>query len=131
LRRTFELTPHPDAVASALDALEASLIDAGASNELALEFRLLGEEAITNVVKYADAASIVVLLDVSDDAVTFELRDNGNPFDPLGAAAPDLDAGLEERPLGGLGIHLMQTLADDVTYERDGDCNVLRLIKSR
>ena len=131
MQRTLELPSRPEAVASALDTIEASLVEARASHELALEFRLLGEEAITNVVKYADAESMVVLLDISDDTVVLELRDDGKPFDPLGAAAPDLEAGVEERSLGGLGIHLIQTLADDVSYERDGEWNVLRLTKSR
>ena len=131
MKSTIELSSRPESVAPALDELESKLLDAGASHELALEFRLLGEEAITNIVKYAGAEKMIVVIDVSDDAVVFELKDDGNAFDPLQATSPDLELGVEDRPLGGLGIHLIQTLADEVSYESGSEWNVLRLSKSR
>jgi anti-sigma regulatory factor (Ser/Thr protein kinase) len=131
LQRTFELASRTDAVAPVLDAIEACLAENGLPTELTLELRLLGEEAITNIVKYAGANGITVAVEVSEPSVMLELRDDGRPFDPLSAAPPDLDASVEQRPLGGLGIHLLQTLTDAVSYERDADWNVLRLTKNR
>ena len=98
---------------------------------LVLELRLLCEEAVTNVVKYGGARSMTLHLDVSNERITLELRDDGAPFDPLTASPPELDKDLSDRPLGGLGIHLMQSLADELRYARDGDENVLRLTKKR
>jgi len=131
LRRTFELASRPDAIAPALDSIETGLADVGVAQELALELRLIAEEVITNVVKYAEADTIQIDFKVSDITVVLDVRDNGKRFDPLGAAAPDLEASVEDRPLGGLGIHLVQALADEVSYERRGDWNVLRLTKKR
>lgn len=131
LRRQFTLASRPDEVASTLDAIEIALVESGLTHELTMELRLLGEEAITNVVKYARAESIEVVVEVSKTSVVLELRDDGQQFDPLSAAAPDLDASVEDRPLGGLGIHLIQTLTDDVSYERDEGWNVLQLTKKR
>lgn len=131
MRRTFELASRPDAIAPALDSIETGLADVGVAQELALELRLIAEEVITNVVKYAEADTIQIDFKVSDITVVLEVRDNGKRFDPLGAAAPDLEASVEDRPLGGLGIHLVQALADEVSYERRDDWNVLRLTKKR
>ena len=131
MRRTFELASRPDAIAPALDSIETGLADVGVAQELALELRLIAEEVITNVVKYAEADTIQIDFKVSDITVVLDVRDNGKRFDPLGAAAPELEASVEDRPLGGLGIHLVQALADEVSYERRDDWNVLRLTKKR
>ena len=131
MQRTFELASRPDAIAPALDSIETGLADVGVAQELVLELRLISEEVITNVVKYAEADTIRIHFKVSDVTVILEVRDNGKRFDPLGAAAPDLEASVEDRPLGGLGIHLVQALADEVSYERRDDWNVLRLTKKR
>jgi anti-sigma regulatory factor (Ser/Thr protein kinase) len=53
--------------------------------------------------------------------------DNGIPFDPHDAPAPNLDAPIEERTPGGLGVHLVKATMDDVQYRRDGDRNVLTI----
>lgn len=131
MQRTFELASRPDAVAPALDAIETGLVDVGVAQELALELRLISEEIITNVVKYAEAGAIQVNFEVSDINVVLEVRDDGKRFDPLGATAPDLEAGVADRPLGGLGIHLVRALADELSYERRDGWNVLRLTKKR
>jgi anti-sigma regulatory factor (Ser/Thr protein kinase) len=47
------------------------------------------------------------------------LQDEGRPFDPLAQAAPDVTASAEDRPIGGLGLHLIRQLCDELHYERD------------
>ena len=61
--------------------------------------------------------------------LTMTIADDGVPFDPLGAEAPDVDAPLEEREIGGLGIHLVRNLVDDASYHRRIDRNVMTLVK--
>ncbi len=131
MQRTFELASRPEAIAPALDTIETGLCEVSVAQELALELRLISEEVITNVVKYAEADSIRIDFKVSDVTVVLEVHDNGKRFDPLGATAPDLEASVEDKPLGGLGIHLVQALADEVSYERREEWNVLRLTKKR
>ena len=64
--------------------------------------------------------------------LTIEITDDGRPFDPLkDAPAPDLVGALGDRPVGGLGIHLVRTMMDEMRYRREGDRNHLILVKRR
>ncbi len=105
--------------------------DSGLSPEAIGELELILEELLVNVISYAydepGTGTIHVSASVQGKAVTLEVRDRGCAFDPLGREAPDLDADIEDRPIGGLGIYLVRELATSVTYERVGDENVLRV----
>ena len=57
------------------------------------------------------------------------MEDCGIPFNPVEAEAPDLQSGLEERAIGGMGIHIVKNIMDDIKYERKGDKNILTLTK--
>ena len=75
---------------------------------------------------------IEVTLTSDEDVFTVEIIDDGHAFNPLSdAPEPDLDAGIEDRPIGGLGIHLMRVMMDDVHYRREQNKNHLTLIKRR
>ncbi len=60
--------------------------------------------------------------------VTVEIVDRGEAFDPLSLHAPRLDAGLDDRDLGGMGVYLVRQLVDEVRYRRENDHNVLTLV---
>ena len=100
---------------------------------LADSLNLALEEAVTNVILYAypEGTDGEVNIDaaVADHALTFTIVDGGKPFDPTAREAVDINAGVEERPVGGLGIHLVRQIMDDVRYERRGRNNVLILTK--
>lgn len=119
----------PDALSSARAFLEAH----GVPEFVVAAFELALDEILTNQINYGfrDGAAheILVELRLEGDCVRVELRDDGVPFDPLSVAAPDLDAGIEERQLGGLGMHFVRTLVDEASYRRDGGWNVLALGK--
>jgi len=91
------------------------------------------EELITNLAKYGyrdrPAGSAEVRLQLDESRLTLEVVDDGDPFDPLEAPPPDFDAPLEERAVGGLGLHIMRALADEVSYRRAGERNVLQLMR--
>lgn len=55
------------------------------------------------------------------------VRDQGPAFDPTARPAPDLESSLEEREIGGLGLHFVRQLADGFSYRRDGACNEITL----
>jgi serine/threonine-protein kinase RsbW len=91
------------------------------------------EELLTNTISYgyADAGRHEIALALAREGgdVVAEISDDARPFNPLEAAPPDLESPLEERRVGGLGVHLVKTLMDDVTYAyRDGR-NVVTLRK--
>lgn len=92
------------------------------------------EEAVTNVILYAYPKGIYgpVELDASrvENSLVFVLSDSGKPFDPTARPDADVSASLEDRPIGGLGIHLVRSIMDTVSYEyRDGR-NILTMTKS-
>jgi anti-sigma regulatory factor (Ser/Thr protein kinase) len=83
------------------------------------------EELLTNTISYGfdddQRHEIALTLARQGESVVVEISDAARPFDPLQAPAPDLDSALDERRVGGLGVYLVKTLMDDVTYEyRDG-----------
>ena len=91
------------------------------------------DEAVSNAINHGYVAGvrgeIAVRLRRGADRVEVEVEDDGRPFDPLRAPPPDLSLPLERRPIGGLGIHLIRNLMDEVSYARQGGRNVLKMAK--
>ena len=91
------------------------------------------EEVFLNVVRYGftDTAehTIVVRLAIRDRDVALTVEDDGIPFNPLNAPVPDIESPLEDRRIGGLGIHLVRQVMDGVSYAREGQLNRLTMIK--
>ena len=91
------------------------------------------EEHVTNVLSYGfpDGMEKVVEVDlqVSDGALVVTVTDFGIPFNPLDAPPVDTSIPLEQKPIGGLGVHLMRQFMDDLIYTRDSGRNVLRMTK--
>jgi anti-sigma regulatory factor (Ser/Thr protein kinase) len=91
------------------------------------------EEHVTNVLNhgYTDTAphEICVRLSCIDRLFAIEVKDDGRPFNPLEQPEVDTTIPLEERPMGGLGIHLMRKFMDSLEYRRVGEHNLLRMTK--
>ncbi len=79
------------------------------------------DELVTNSVSYGfdgvAAPRIEITLWISGKLLVLKFTDNGRRFDPTERAEPDLSAPLEDRPAGGLGLYLVRTFADRVTYQ--------------
>ncbi len=88
---------------------------------------------MNNVITYAyrdeDDHEISARVELVADRLTVTIADDGVPFNPLSAKTPDTESSLEDREFGGLGIHLVRSLVDDVSYHRRIDKNVLTLMK--
>ena len=92
------------------------------------------EEWVANVISYAYPKGIrghvELTAKVSEGVLTLVIKDHGTPYDPTQRADVDVDAALDERQIGGLGIHLVKTIMDTMHYERTADgYNVLTLTK--
>jgi len=91
------------------------------------------DELVTNTILYGfddpENQEFEVRLDVSGTELRGELRDGGRVFNPLEVPPPNLDAPLQEREVGGLGLHLVRSLMDRLEYRREGVKNVLTLAK--
>lgn len=76
-----------------------------------------------------DGGSVTVEVKLDQERVIVTITDDGAAFDPFGQVAPDTTLSVDERPLGGLGIHLVQELMDEVSYQRRDEQNVVVLVK--
>jgi len=105
----------------------------GLGPKMIFELNLAVSEIVTNVISYGyddgREHEIIVRLVAHTGEVVVEVEDDGRPFDPLSVAEPVLDAPLEERPIGGLGMHLVRKTTDGLEYHRRQDKNVLVLRK--
>lgn len=92
------------------------------------------EEALANVIMYAypegTQGDVTLTAEVKDDDICMEISDMGTPFNPLQQKEADLDVPLEERQIGGLGIHLIKEIMDKVEYAHEDGRNVLRMRKT-
>jgi anti-sigma regulatory factor (Ser/Thr protein kinase) len=129
----LELPATPEDVMRGVEHLEQFCREQHVPQKAIHALMLAVEEMASNVVNHAyrrDARQTFRLtLQHHGDRFVVELRDHGPAFDPLQAAAPDLNADPDEREIGGLGIHLVRHYIEDLHYARAVDENVLRMIK--
>jgi anti-sigma regulatory factor (Ser/Thr protein kinase) len=101
------------------------------SNEVIVALNVSLDEILNNIISYGyeDAAhhEIAVRLALHNGHVEATVEDDGKPFDPLAAPAPDLTS--SPREIGGVGLHFVRNLTDEQTYTRRDRINQLRLIK--
>ena len=95
---------------------------------------LASEEALVNIIRHAyKETEGTIDIDVRKGPkkqIEIEIRDNGPPFDPLKQEiAFDPLASLEERKIGGLGILFIRQYMDEMRYCREGNTNILVLVK--
>jgi serine/threonine-protein kinase RsbW len=115
------------------EALEDFLQRHGCGSEVAMKVNLALDELVTNIINYGydDGGQHIIRLSLSRDGQVLRmvLEDDGKPFNPLEAPTPDLTAPLEDRAIGGLGIHFVREIMDSVTYRRDGGRNLLTMVR--
>jgi len=88
----------------------------------AYRVQLAVDEACTNVIKHAYGGGIGPMrleMELIGDNLVINVNDNGKPFAPDTIPPPDLDADLEKRRVGGLGIYFMKKIMDEVSYSFD------------
>jgi serine phosphatase RsbU (regulator of sigma subunit)/anti-sigma regulatory factor (Ser/Thr protein kinase) len=105
----------------------------GLASTVVHDLNLALEEILTNIISYGytdgQEHEIRVRLSVRPGEVKAEVEDDGQSFNPLAAPEPHTAKALEERTIGGLGIHLVRTLMDGLEYKRQADRNILTIRK--
>jgi sigma-B regulation protein RsbU (phosphoserine phosphatase) len=91
------------------------------------KYEVAAEEAIVNILHYSQANDIEIVLSRQDSAFTIQLMDDGLPFDPT-EHTPN-NKTIDERQIGGMGIHLIRQIVDEMHYERKKEKNILRMVK--
>lgn len=107
---------------------------AGFDEKGVFNLQLACDEACTNVIEHAyggGPGQIRIAVAVYPDRIQIVVHDTGRPFDPTAVRAPDLNAPLERRETGGLGLHFMRSIMDEVRFEFGEDGNRLTMTKRR
>ena len=113
---------------------EEQLEMAGCPMKVQMQIAVAVEEVFVNIANYAygdGEGQAVIDLEILEEPKTavFTFRDKGVAFDPLAKQDPDTTLSAEERQIGGLGIYIVKKTMDEVTYQRVGNENVLRVKK--
>ena len=89
------------------------------------------EEMLTNVIKYSyddeNRHEIEVSLQLDNERILLEMRDDGHEFDPLATPDANLSDEISERQVGGMGIHLTRSMVDAISYSRKDNHNIVTI----
>lgn len=103
------------------------------SQRCLFEINLVLDEIFTNIISYGfkdeREHAIGVTLTAEGDTLVVTVEDDGVPFNPTTRKEPELPADLEDCQIGGLGIHLIKNLVDEVIYCRRNGLNILTFKK--
>lgn len=99
--------------------------------EAVFRVNLAVEEIVTNIIKYGyddtDPHTITLEFTLLPDTIRLLLKDDGHPFDPLQMSSPDINEPLDQRKVGGLGLHLVRTTVSRMAYRRENGANLLEM----
>jgi anti-sigma regulatory factor (Ser/Thr protein kinase) len=112
--------------------IDAFLEDADCPVKTQMQIDVAVDEVMSNIAHYAypdGEGMVTVSLEEKENTVQIFFRDSGIPYDPLTAKAPDLSLSAEDRPIGGLGIHMVKKMMDAVSYRYENGQNMLTLQK--
>lgn len=102
---------------------------AAVSEDIKFKINLCVEEVEENILCYSGTTWIDVWVENDNGVVTIGFRDGGVQFDPLAKDDPDINAPLESRQVGGLGIFICKQMMDSLTYHFENGCNVFEMKK--
>ena len=133
LQRSITLPNDIATITQLSEFVETVCEEKGLDMALTMNLNLALEEAVVNVMSYAypdSQGDVKVDIMIDDQKVVSILTDSGIPFDPTQKGDVDTTLPAEERPIGGLGIHLVKQIMDKVSYQYVGNQNILTLEKN-
>ncbi len=122
-----------------LEALEKFMNDFEELEELTpkeqFNCNLVFDEMITNIIKYGyrdqHKHEIHIEVRMNKEQIAIVISDDGIDFNPLDIAEPDIDIDLDEREIGGLGIHLVRQISSDVFHRFENGMNINEIVLER
>jgi anti-sigma regulatory factor (Ser/Thr protein kinase) len=133
LQLSFELKNDLSELDRLCEKLEIMGQELGLTPKCCFELNLALEEHFTNIISHAypdDAEHwITFSFCMTDSKLTICIEDDGQSFDPAAVIQPDTHCSIENRDIGGLGIHLIKKIMDEITYQRCQNKNILKLTK--
>lgn len=134
LSRNLTLPNDINTIPQLNEYIDSVCKDMGLDMATSMSLNLALEEAVVNVMNYAypeGTKGTVNIETIADNTqITFIISDSGKFFDPTAKEEVDTTLSAEERPIGGLGIHLIRQIMNHVVYERKDDKNILKLTKN-
>ena len=133
LQRSITLPNDISTISQLSEFVETVCEEKGLDMALTMNLNLALEEAVVNVMSYAypdSQGDVKVDIMIDDQKVVSTLTDSGIPFDPTQKGDVDTTLPAEERPIGGLGIHLVKQIMDKVSYQYVDNQNILTLEKN-
>ena len=114
-------------------AFEVFAEDHGVDKATIRSCKVVFDEVLNNIISYGYedklAHEIGVLVNLSRRRLVVQITDDGIPFNPLGTDPPNITVALGDRKIGGLGIHLIRRMMDEVSYRRHANTNVVTFAK--
>ena len=130
---SFELKSNLSELDNLCQNLEDLGQKIGLSKKMVFEINLALDELFTNIISYGykdeEEHVIKVTITPQNEELCLCIEDDGVPFNPIDFETTDVACSVENCKIGGLGIHIMRKLMDEICYERCKDKNVLTLKK--
>ena len=132
-RLELKIVNRLEEIARVSDAINSFAERHGLDPKTRRQLNVVFDELLNNTISYGyeddDEHEIELTIAVSGGRLYATISDDGKPFNPFDSTAPDTDLAVEDRPIGGLGVHLVRHVMDSVSYERRGANNVVLLEK--
>lgn len=133
LTKTIAITNEMSQLDVVANALELLADEWNLMMEETMKLNLVIEEVVTNIINYGyhddEVHTINIRFSLDGDLFTMQIIDDAIEFNPLLQAEPDINLSLEDRKIGGLGIHFMRTIMNHLEYSREKGKNILTLSK--
>ncbi len=132
-RMIYHLSGGTEEIPVLAETFEDFAAKNGIAQDVVFKINLSLDELLTNTLSYgypeARSRDISVKVTIQDQTLVVETRDDAIPFNPLEKAEPDIGMTVDERPIGGLGIHIVRKLMDEIIYKREAGFNILTMKK--
>ncbi|MEA4890107.1 MAG: LytS/YhcK type 5TM receptor domain-containing protein [Clostridiaceae bacterium] len=133
-RIVYQLNGGLEEISVLSETIEKFAAGNGIPQDIVFKVNLSIDELLTNTLSYGyperGEREISVSLAVQDQTLVIETRDNASAFNPLEKTEPDISQDIDERPIGGLGIHIVRKMMDEIAYRREAGFNILTMKKS-
>ena len=130
----IEIRNKLNEITSAVEQFEAFAMENKVSLNVIQKLNIVFDELLNNVISYAykDEKEHIISINAGlrGERLVVTISDDGEPFNPFGKNPPDTMLSLEERSVGGLGIHLVKNLMDEYDYKRNVNKNIITLVKN-
>ncbi len=125
----IELDVKAESIEKAIDFIEKGLTDKKIDKRIISSINIVIDEIYSNIVLYSKATYSQIRYKFINDGIEITFIDDGDEYNPLDTSDPDTTLSAEDRNIGGLGIYIVKKSMDSMSYERNNEKNILKVIK--